>query len=262
MFLISKVRSVTRGSILTMALGAMVLSGCDQQIALGERAADPADPCVQYREVIVEARKSDIQKQQQAAMAGAVFGAILGGALSSRDDRMQGILAGAAIGGLTGLSATYYNQKAERAADSRALLASVNTDANVERQLVTRTGQAAKSLRTCRRNQVAAITKQVKAGSIDTRTARAQLRSVQSRVGTDNRLISAAFNGINERVRAYSDATQAVAQADSAISVRSARASAPNVARVATASNQTVTADQRERQRLDSEIAALEVLLG
>ncbi len=253
---------VARGSALAVALGTMLLGACDEQIALGERVKDPSDPCMQYREVIVEARDTDIRQQQQAAMTGAIFGAILGGVLSSDDDRMQGILAGAAVGGLTGLSATYYNQKTQRAADSQALLASVNSDATAEGQLVTRTGRAAKSLRTCRRNQVASLTEQVRAGSVERDAARAQLRNIQSQIDADNRLVSAAFNGINERVTAYSDAAQAVAQADNAISAQRAQAATPSVSQVATASSQIMTADQQDSQLVSSEIAALQVLLG
>ena len=259
---VSRGRTLVRGSAVAVTLSAMTLSGCDNSIALGPRAADKNDPCVQYREVIVAARKTDIQQQQDAAVAGAIFGAILGAAVSSRDDRAQGMLTGAAIGGLAGLSATYYNQKAERAADSRALLASVNGDAQNEGTLVTKTGQAAKSLRSCRRGQVAAVTKSVRSGSVDAATARAQLTNIKSRINTDNKLITAAFNGITERVNAYTDATKTVASADSAISASSARSATPNVTRVSAQRTQTVNADTREKQRLQSEVEALEVLLG
>jgi outer membrane lipoprotein SlyB len=268
-------RRLSKGRALMLSLvlaSTTVLQGCDEQIMLTDAALDPGDNCSSFRETISAARRTEMEQQAEAAIAGAVFGAILGAAVAGgdADDRRQGAILGALGGGLAGFSATYYQQLAGRAADADALLASVNSDAGRERQLVTQTGAAARALRDCRRAQLTTLAGQVRAGSIEKSAARAQLATIQTRLAQDNQIISAAFNGIGRRVDAYIDATAATAQVERGmITTRSgppaatqARAATPNVARAASDSASVAAADAEAAARIDREIDALEVLLG
>ncbi|WP_233092513.1 glycine zipper 2TM domain-containing protein [Paracoccus sp. IB05] len=253
-----------------MALAGLVLAaGCTEQIVLAPGAVDANDACGKYLTGISEARQTEINKQAQNAMAGAVFGAILGAAVSSGDDRLQGALAGAAIGGLTGFSATYYQQKQANARDAATLLASVNQDATREQALVTKTGATVAELRRCRSGQTAQLAAGIKSGKIDKATGRKELAVLKKRIATDNKVISATFNGIGERVDSYVDATAATAAvsraqvlAASNASARSARAATPAVSKVTTSTKNMAAQDARAKAGLEASLSSIEKLLG
>ncbi len=259
---VSRTGRYTSGMAATAIVAAMALQGCSEGIQLAPGMVNKDDSCSRYRGVIAEARQTEIQQQQQAAMAGAMIGAVFGGLMAGPDNRAEGMIAGAAAGGLVGLSATYFQQKAQLSSDSSTLLNSVNSDAGSEGQLITKTGQAAAALRNCRSVQIADLTKRVRAGDVEKSAARAELRTIEARVRNDNQVISAAFNGIGERVSAYVDARQQVATTDAAITLASAQAATPNVSKVVSARTSQVNADDIARQRQQAEIEALQVLLG
>ncbi len=265
------IKKPLRGAGVIALTGAMALQGCSETITLTEAANDPSDTCNGFRQTIVAARKTEINQQIAGAAAGAVVGALLGAALAS--DSGQGALIGALGGGLTGLGATYYKQKAANASDANALLRSVNSDAAKERQLVTQTGRAAQSLRNCRNGQLTALERQIRSKSITSDQARAQLKQIKRKVAEDNRIVSAAFNGIGQRVDAYVDASAAAAQVDraaisasrapsSSANVSSARASTRSVNAVVQDQNRAVNSDNQARQQIDNRIEALEILVG
>ncbi|WP_165586933.1 YMGG-like glycine zipper-containing protein [Pseudaestuariivita atlantica] len=252
----------------------LLLGACDEQITLTQTAQDPNDNCTPFRQQISDARRTEIQKQTQNAVAGAVVGGILGALVAGGDSqqRARGALIGAAAGGLAGYSATYYNQKKQRSSDAAALLRSVNADASRESALVSRTGKAANSLRSCRISQLAALESRVKRQQVSKSQAKAELRQIRAKVSGDNRIISAAFNGIGQRVDAYVDATAAETGVNRAIVAnqraaqnardRRARAATPNVARVSTQSSQIRAADKRASDAVDRKLNSLEILLG
>lgn len=273
----------------TMAVGArrvmfglalmstVALVACDEAIVLSAADQDPTDRCVPFRQSIAAARETEINQQAQGAVAGAIFGAMLGAAAGgSTDDRQRNMLLGAAAGGLAGFSATYYRQVAQRSRDATSLLRNVNADARIERALVTRTGQAAQSLRSCRVQQLQQLEAAVRGGSLSASDARARLRVVRSQIATDNRIVSAAFNGIGNRVDAYVDATATAAGVNRAIltnearaqnaaqarSAQSARAATGNVSAVSRDARNLQTADARQRQVVENRLDALEALLG
>ncbi|NPD15996.1 glycine zipper 2TM domain-containing protein [Xinfangfangia sp. D13-10-4-6] len=261
-------RSLGRG-VIVLTLSATVLAGCDEQIVLAPGAVDANDSCGKYVTTIAEARQTDINKQAQNAAAGAVFGALLGAAVSSSDDRLKGALAGAAVGGLAGFSATYYNQKRANAQDARALLSSVNQDASKEQVLVTRTGAAVAELRRCRNGQAAQLASGIKSGKVDKANGRKQLAVLKKRIATDNKVISASFNGIGQRVDSYVDATAATASvtraqvlAASNASARNARAATPAVSKVTTSTKNMTAQDAKAAKALESSISSIEKLLG
>lgn len=269
------IRRPLRSCSVLVLVGTLALQGCSEQIALTDAGNDPSDTCNSFRQTIVAARQTEIDQQVTNAMAGAVLGAFVGAALNngSAQDRRQGAILGALGGGLTGLAATYYQQKAQNAADSQALLRSVNTDAARERQLVTQTGRAVQSLRNCREAQLTTLERQVRSGSVTPSDARAQLATIRRKVAEDNQIVSAAFNGIGNRVNAYVDASATAAQVNrsviaasrppsSAANVRSARASTTSVAAVVQDQNRAVAADNQARARVDNRIEALEILVG
>ncbi len=255
-------RGRARRLALTALAAAISLQGCSESIGLSPNAVNKDDSCSSFRGVIAQARQTEIQQQQQAAVAGAVIGALFGGLMAGSDNRAEGVLAGAAIGGLVGLSATYYQQKAQLAADNDALLSSVNSDAGTEHQLVTKTGRAAAELRECRSAQIADLADRVRNGQVEKDMARAELRTIEARVIDDNQIVSAAFNGISERVMAYVDAKEQVAAADATITLASAQAATPNVSLVEAERVKHVNDDTLSRQRLEDDIEGLQVLLG
>lgn len=245
-----------------MSIALVGLSGCDEAILLTDAATNPSDQCSVYRKTIADARQSDIQQQQNAAVAGALIGALAGAAIGGGGNRFEGALLGAGAGAALGVGSTYYQQKAQRAADSQALLASVNGDAKAERAVVTETGRATVALRDCRSAQLSGLSKRVRSGTVETAAARAELNSIKKLIEQDNQIISAAFNGIGERVNDYVDATATVASTNQSISTASARAATPAVAAVSADQKRVMSSDERARSRLESEINAIEVLLG
>ena len=265
-----------RGTGVLVLMGALALSGCDESIALTDAGNDPSDACNGFRQTIVAARQTDINQQAQNAAAGALVGALIGAAVNadgSAEDRRRGAILGALGGGLVGFSATYYQQQAQRAADSNQLLRSVNADAAAERGLVTRTGRAAAGLRQCRINQLNTLERQIRAGSVSPSQGRAQLNAIKTKVAGDNQLISASFNGIGQRVNAYVDASAAAGQVNraavaasrppsSAANVQRTRASTPSVRAVVQDNNQQVAVDRQAKARVDNRIEALEILVG
>jgi outer membrane lipoprotein SlyB len=257
-------------------LSTVALAACDEAIVLSAADQDPTDRCVQFRQSIAAARQTEINQQAQGAVAGAFFGAILGAAAGGGDDRQRNMLLGAAAGGLAGFSATYYNQVAQRSRDANALLQNVNADARVERALVTRTGQAAQSLRSCRVQQLQELEAAVRGGRISAADARGRLGAVRNQIATDNRIVSAAFNGIGDRVDAYVDATATAAGVNRAIltnearaqnaaqarAAQNARAATGNVSAVSRDAQNLQTNDARQRQVIDNRLDALEALLA
>ena len=111
---------------------------------------------------------------------------------------------------------------------------------------MTQTGRAAVALQKCRRAQLASLRSRVKSGKTEKATARNELRAIKSWVDQDNRIVSAAFNGIGKRVDAYVDVTNATAKTQRSISTSSARARTPNVAR---AKNENAAGAELRRKR-------------
>lgn len=264
----SRFKLFGKGTALMLA-ATMLLQACDEQINVAENARDAGDSCNSYYTAISNARSTEINKQANNAAAGAVFGAILGAAVSGSNDRAKGALIGAAAGGLAGYSATYYQQKAKNAADARGLLTSVNADARTEAGLVTETGRAVAGLRQCRSQQTTALAQGIRAGRINKTEGATQLATLKRRIATDNKLISASFNGIGQRVDGYVDASAAAAQVNRATylasreqAARTARAATPSVATVSSSLNRQKSTDDRQRASLEANVQAIEKLLG
>ena len=265
-----------KGTSMLVLVGAMALQGCGETIALTDEGNDPSDTCNSFRQTIVAAKRTQIDDQIAGAVAGAVFGAIIGAAAANdgtNRERRQAAALGALGGGLTGLAATYYSQKAQNAADANALLRSVNADAASERQLVTQTGRAAQGLRQCRDAQLTTLERQVRSGAIQPAQARAQLDQIRRKVAGDNQIISASFNGIGNRVDAYVDASAAAAGVNraaiaasrppsGAANVTRARSSTTSVAAVVQDQNRAISEDQQAQARVNNRIEALEILVG
>lgn len=260
--------------IFTKGIGAallltMTLSACDEQVTINQAAIDKNDTCAANYNAISAARRTEINQQASNAAAGAVMGALLGAALSSSNDRARGAMIGAAAGGLAGYSGTYYRQKQQNASDARALLASVNSDARNEDALITTTGKSVAALRSCRQAQVDQLSRDIRAGKVDKASGRAQLDAIKRRISADNKVVSAAFNGIGERVDGYIDASAAGAQVDRAsymaardAAARQARAATPSVTKVSSGFSQQKTSDDRMRANLEANVQAVEKLLG
>lgn len=256
---------ITGGKGLAFAfIAALSLQGCTENINVNPAARDAADTCGSHLDGISAARRTEINQQANNAMAGAVIGAILGAALAGSDNAAQGALLGATAGGLAGFSATYYKQKAANASDQRALLASINTDAQTEQALVTRTGQTVASLRNCRSNQVTALSEGIRSGRIDKATGQRELTILKRRISVDNQVISAAYNGIGERVDSYVDASAAASEVDRAayLAARQSRTTTPSVVAVTQSHATQQQLDAKMRASLNADVLAIEKLLG
>lgn len=249
-----------------IVIAALALQGCTQTMAIDPATRDAGDSCGAYYDTITAARSTEINKQINNAVAGAVVGALLGAALAGDGNRGQGAMMGAAAGGLAGYSATYFNQKQANAADQNALLASINGDAQAENTLVTQTGKAVVSLRACRAKQVDDLSKRIRAGKVEKAAAKTELAVLKKRIADDNKVISASFNGIGQRVDVYVDASAAAAQVDRAGYLAgknaAARAATPSVAGVSNTHNAQQAADQKLRASLEADVQAVEKLLG
>ncbi|MFN3312886.1 MAG: hypothetical protein ACK46Q_05405 [Hyphomonas sp.] len=245
---------------------ALSLQGCSETMAIDPASRDMADSCGASYDTITRARTTEINQQINNAVVGAVFGAMLGAAVAGDGNRGRGALAGATAGGLAGYSGTYLAQKQQRAQDATALLASINSDASAEQALVTEAGQAVVALRACRNRQVADLTDRVRSGRTQPAAARAELEVLKKRVTNDNRVVSASFNGIEQRVDAYVDASAAVADVDRAayLAGRNAQvqAATPSVRAVSNNFVAQRNADQAVRSSIEANIQAVERLLG
>ena len=260
-------RGAHKSAIMLVCAG-MVLSSCETMPSAGLVQADASDSCSNFRQTIGAARRTEIDN----VVASAAVGALLGGVVTAiRDGSREDILRNAAIGGLAGASLSYYKQKRDRMNDAQ-VLQSVNQDAGNERRILSQTGAAADGLRKCRLNQIAALEKKVKAGSIERGAAKAEIATLRRRVAADNQVITQALDGVGNRVNLYVDASAAAGQVDSAIvtaeraartaAAQRARAATPNVrsARTALATEQRDNA--ADQTRLERRLASLELLVG
>lgn len=245
---------------------ALSLQGCAESIAIEPSSRDAADSCAPNYDQITAARSTEINKQMNNAMAGAMIGAVLGAAVAGDGNRSRGALMGATAGGLAGYSATYLNQKQQQNADARTLLASINADAATDEGLITQAGRATSALRDCRKRQTADLTARIRSGETSPAAGRTELAALKKRVANDNRVVSASFNGINQRVDAYVDASAAVAEVDRAAYLAgrnpAARAATPKVAQVSNSFVAQRGVDDAVRAQIEADVQAIEQLLG
>lgn len=247
------------------------LSACDEAIVLKKGAVNKSDKCGEFRTKISAARQSELQLQAKNAVIGAAFGAVIGAALAGPDDWEKGAAQGAALGGLAGYGGTYYQQIQKRSSDANSLLKNVNADAIKENTLVTEAGKAAKALGSCRQTQIADLRSRVTTGKVEKSLARSELRQITSWVKGDNQIISAAFNGIGERVEAYVDVSTSVSRAKfissnasiaPEMTLAAVKKLTPAVSRVQTTRNALMSRQSKQKELLSAEIEALDVLLG
>jgi hypothetical protein len=98
------------------------------------------------------------------------------------------------------------------------------------------------------------------------------LRVLERRTNADNRIISASFNGIGNRVDNFvrtgaqvSGVEQAIISRQAAARTaqqRSVRAATPNVSRAKNTQAQLVNADARSRASIERSLGAIDVLLS
>ena len=247
--------------ILAISATVIALQGCGDRIAnlLGDR--DGNDGCRPYYATIAAAKESEIQGLQEAAFLGEAQLPPIRPTTEDDGSDMNSSRLEEAAEELVGLSATYYLQKVNEYADRQAILASINSDAANERAIVARTGKASASIRNCRLEQVANLSKQMGTRSADASQATAQLRTINDLVPLDNEVISEAFNSMSLRVFAYIDAVETIANADREIALPSAEAATPHVALVETERANAISADTARRLHLAREIKKLESLL-
>lgn len=259
----SLIRLRSTAAIVAVALS---LQGCAESIAIQPESRDAADSCAVNYDRITAARSTEINRQMNNAMAGAMIGAVLGAAIAGDGNRGRGALMGATAGGLAGYSATYLNQKQQQNKDARALLASINADAATDEGLITEAGRATAALRDCRQLQTADLAMRVRSGQSTPAAGRAELTALKARIANDNRVVSASFNGINQRVDAYVDASAAMAEVDRAAYLAgrapAVRAATPKVAQVSNSFVAQRQADDAVRARLEADLQAIERLLG
>ncbi len=236
----------------------MTLQGCAQQVPISLAALNEEDECSVFRADIAEARRADWQEQATAAAIGAGLGALAGALIGGT----RGAMIGLAGGALVGLGGSYLTIRSRNAADNEALLASVNADAGAEVELVTKAGRAAESLRRCRIDQLEALRTAVRDGAMDGEAARSELNLIQRRTEQENSVISAAFNGVDERVTAYVEATAEVARVDEAISEQEARRRTANVERASQTRTATLERDAAAAERIELLSAEIDALLG
>lgn len=264
--------TTAKRGVTCLALVAMVgLSACDEAITLAPGAVDANDNCGQFQKAIAEARQKSNQLRIENAAAGALAGALIGAAIAGSDNRAQGALIGGILGGATAAGATAQQQKTKREADA-AILREVNTKAGSANQLFTEAGRAANSLRSCRLNQISALERSVRNGSVSTDGARSQLRVLKRRAAVDNQIISASFNGIGRRVDSFVNTGARNAGVEQAIltrqapaqntASRTARNATPNVVRAKNTQAQLIAADQRKQASVDRGLDSIEALLG
>lgn len=265
-------RKLRNGMTVAAVSSALLVSSCTT-VPIED---DPSDQCNGFRQQIASARRTEINERIGGAAAGAIGAALITAVTGGDgDDFARNI----AVGALSGFALTYFNQKRQQARDRNSLLASVNSDAQAERSLVSKTGRAASQLRSCRQQEIRTLSAEIRRGSIDQSTARARLAGIKRKIASDNQIISSTFGGINQRVDAYISATAATAEVDKSLIVRQqrqqargtekqrrsaaqARARTPQVTSVAREAEQQEAADAARRASVDRDIKALEALLS
>lgn len=266
-----------RTTVAFTVVAAIGLQGCVQQLT--QSYNDPNDVCNAQRAPLINLRSTEQQDQINQALVGVVAGAAAGALVSvlTGGNETEQILLGAGIGalagGLAGYSKAYFEQQAARNKTRDQLLASVDSDARQESQLLTQTAASVKSLRDCRNQELAQIEQAIK-GNLPKDQARAQVLAVQSKVQQDNKLISEVLDGADERVTAYVDTTAAASEVDSAMLARDRREAAakkarkkvrrksPNVIKVSDKAADIRDDDGEQQQAVDDRISAMLVQIG
>lgn len=251
--------------------GALGLAGCNEAIIVAPGTIDQSDPCAMFQQAIIDERDAENQLVLQNTVAGVVGGAVLGAIIAGPDNRTEGAILGGLLGGAAAGGTTAQQQKEKREKDA-AVLREVNAKAGTAVTLYSKTGAAAAKLRNCRLRQLNALESNVRNQRISTGDARSQLTVQKRRANVDNRIISAAFNGIGNRVDDFVSAGASAGGVQRSIVSREAaartaqdrraRQATPNVARAQTAKASVVNADVQRQQQINRKFEAIDVLLG
>jgi hypothetical protein len=199
---------------------AILLSGCAQTLRQQYMSAD--DPCSSAREPIVKA--GDDLDQQYRQMAQQQAAAQMKGhelpVMQQVGNQTQfnfGNLLSNAIQQASLTNDAYIKLKQqETGANAAAMLASVQGDASTDNARMKSVTHAMSALRTCRRNQIAAVRNSP--GPSD--TARVdKLRQQQTELDKDDQLIGKVFGQYANRAQVYADATATVFERPAAAGV-------------------------------------------
>ena len=196
------IRIRSKAFVAVVLSSTLMLTACDEAITMAPGSIDKTDNCSRFQQALVDARKQENQLRLQNIAGGAIAGAILGAMVSSPEDREKGAILGAVLGGAVAGTATAQDQRRKREADAK-ILREINTKAGTATRLYTKAGASAASLRNCRLNQLNALERSVRRKTVSVSTARSQLAVLKRRAATDNRIISATFNGIGNRVEDF-----------------------------------------------------------
>lgn len=267
----------------SMALiASLLLQACATSQDLS-RYEDPSDACVQYRRPIIAAKETEQQERVRSAVVGAfAAGALTSAVAALAGDKkwwQKGLIA-TGVGALSGYSYTYFRQKAEASQSAEELLTQVDQDALQERGRLTETSQAVLALRDCRRMALNDIRRDYQNETIDQAEARARLAEVREQINEDNKLVTVALEGTDQRVNSYVDATATASEVERSLIVASAERPAnrsrrvsdrkvrqvaqtsPNVIKSVEQTEELKDTDAEAREQLAAEVEAMEVLLG
>lgn len=209
-----------RRGVGSICLPAVLVSGCaDMQNAanslssglqsIGESsfASERADPACFRERATLEQFEEKIDK---ALVAGAIGGAIIGGIAAAATG--ENIAAGIAIGGVSGLAATYLSKLT--GVGPYQALQTMTTDLAAENQKTEQITQSIRSLRDCRVREADLIRADLKAKRIDRATAEARIGQVRIRNTEDLAKAREVANSVSERTAGYIDSYNEIAAAN------------------------------------------------
>ena len=166
-------RPAHRAAAVLIALGfaAGELTGCTN-VGGGnvELAADPSDPCNQYRVQFAQSKTFFTDQIVSGALTGgaigAAGGALIGGASGGGRGALIGALAGGAAGVLVGGSSAYYRNMQQHARDQAELARGINSDLNREITELDHVNATFARLRECRFRTAQQIKYEVRTGQM------------------------------------------------------------------------------------------------
>lgn len=200
-------RSVSWLRHATVVVCTLALAGCAQPRNSLDRYVERDDPCRSYRATIAEVQ-TDFRDW---AIGGAAIGAITGGILGGLLGDTEGALIGAAAGGALGGTGGYLAARQRQAQTDAELQAAIEGDAATDSHRVREIKAAVNGLSDCRRDQIAKLRTDYRAGRFTREETRARAAAIEAAMDRDDELISEALGRAGERLKTYADARAEIA---------------------------------------------------
>lgn len=185
--------------------GALAVSGCATSQNLAGRFTDASDPCMAYRQPLIDTDKDFSTDMVTGAVVGALAGALLGAAIGGKNAG-TGALIGAGAGALAGAGAGYLQAKQQESRNKEEVMRAIDKDAARDAQSLGKVGNAVRGLGQCRATAAERLAFDVETRKISRQQGLDGLEKLRQANAKDGELIEAVLGKADERVKTYVEA--------------------------------------------------------